>query len=261
MMEGKNMTKGLLRILPVLILLILFYNQSGFTQSSEELKARKEEIEVLKAIQKELQDIKNLLQTRQAPSPSEPQNVVLNIDHNPFKGNKNAKLTLIEFSDYQCPFCGRYFRDTLPKIETDYIKTGKVKYVFSDFPLESIHQNAFKAAEAAHCAGEQGKYWEMHDRLFNNQATLSPENLPSHAKAIGLDISKFQKCLDSGKYAAEIRKNMKEGQNAGMSGTPTFFLGVTKPNDSNVKVVSKVVGAQPYTNFKQTIDGLLSSGK
>lgn len=257
------MIKRVLTIAFGLTLLTLFYAQRGFTQYDDEIKALKEDIKALKegqtAIQKDLQEIKSQLKARQAaPQPEEPTNVVLSINNAPFKGDKNAKVTLIEFSDYQCPFCGRHARDTLPQIEADYIKTGKVKYVFYDFPL-SFHENAFKAAEAAHCAGDQGKYWEMHDRLFNNQTAL--KDLTPYAQAIGLDMSKFQKCLDSGKYAAEVRKDTADGQNAGVSGTPTFYLGVTNSDDSEVKAVGKMVGAKPYGSFKQAIDNLLSSQK
>lgn len=149
----------------------------------------------------------------------------------------------------------------MPQIETEYIKTGKVKYVALDFPLEAIHKNAFKAAEAARCASDQDKFWEMHARLFANQQALAPTNLPKHAQAIGLDMPKFQQCLDGGKYAAEIRKDLAEGQKAGVTGTPGFFLGITDPKDQKVKVSRVLKGAQPYASFKEAIDSLLSSQK
>ncbi len=149
----------------------------------------------------------------------------------------------------------------MPQIESEYIKTGKVKYVVLDFPLESIHKTAFKAAEAARCAGDQGKFWEMHDRLFANQQTLAPTNLPQHAQALELDVPKFQQCLDSGKYVAVIRKDLAEGQQAGVTGTPGFFLGLTNPNDSKVKTLRVLKGAQPYPAFQAAIDDLLSGGK
>ena len=147
----------------------------------------------------------------------------------------------------------------MPQIEREYIKTGKLKYVARDFPLESIHPLAFKAAEAAHCAGEQGKYWEMHSRLFENQRALSLKDLPQHAQALGLDAPKFQQCLESGKYASRIRKDLADGQKAGITGTPGFFLGVTEPNDPKVKALRVLKGAQPYASFKDAIDSLLSS--
>lgn len=146
-------------------------------------------------------------------------------------------------------------------MEQDYIKTGKVKYVTLDFPLESIHKNAFKAAEAAHCAGAQGKYWEMHARLFANQGALGPNDLPSHAEALGLDKTAFQTCLESGRYAGAIRKMLADGQQAGVTGTPAFFFGVTEPNDSKVKSLRQLKGAQPYAAFQAAIDALLAEQK
>lgn len=147
----------------------------------------------------------------------------------------------------------------MPQIEKDYIKTGKAKYVLRDFPIESIHPQAFKAHEAANCAGEQGKYWEMHNRLFTNQKALGLKALPGHAEAIGLDLQTFKECLSSGKHDAEIRADMEDGVKAGVRGTPTFLLGLTEPNSSKVKATQIIRGAQPYSRFKQAIDRLLAS--
>ena len=126
-----------------------------------------------------------------------------------------------------------------------------------DFPLESIHKFAFKAAEAARCAGEQGKFWEMHDRLFANQKELEPAK--PHAEAIGLDVPKFEGCLSSGKYAEAIRKDAAEGAKAGVTGTPQFFLAYTDPTSSKVKTVVRLSGAQAFAAFKTQIDQLLAA--
>jgi len=125
-----------------------------------------------------------------------------------------------------------------------------------DFPLESMHKFAFKAAEAARCAGEQGKFWEMHDRLFANQTSLEPAK--PHAEAIGLDVAKFEGCLSAGKYAEAVRKDAAEGAKAGVTGTPLFFLAYTDPTSSKVKTVVRLSGAQPYATFKAQIDQLLA---
>ncbi len=135
----------------------------------------------------------------------------------------------------------------MPQIAKEYIDTGKLKYVIFDFPLESIHSHAFKAAEAANCAAEQGKFWEMNARLFANQKALAPEQLKTYAEALGLDMSKFDDCLGSGKHADEIRKDMAAGSKAGMRGTPSFGIGFTDSKDPDkVKVVQTIRGAQPF---------------
>lgn len=191
------------------------------TPSMDEIKALRQDLETLKegqqAIGRDIAEIKKLLQP---PPRVRPIDAVLEVGDAPLKGKKDAKLTLVEFSDYQCPFCRRHLETTLPQLEKDYIATGKLRYMFRDFPLESIHTQASKAAEAAHCAGEQGKYWEMHDRLFANQKALAPEKLPEHAMAIGIKAEPFKKCLESGKYAGKVKSGIAEGEKLGITGTP-----------------------------------------
>ena len=177
----------------------------------------------------------------------------------PAKGPKDAKVVLIEFSDFQCPYCGRFSRDTIPQVQTDYVDTGKIKYVFADFPLEAIHPYAFKAAEAASCAGEQGEFWKMHDHLFANQTKLKPEDLSQYAETIGLDKSKFQQCLETQKRAPLIRKVMAQAGNAGVSSTPTLMVGLLQPNSSKVKVLRVLKGAQPFAAVKDALDNALNA--
>jgi protein-disulfide isomerase len=236
----------------------LFYSRLGFTQTSdqinEELNKLKQDMQALKS---DVQAIKDMLQPKQPVGPTADKPIVVSIEGGATKGAKDAKVTLVEFTDYQCPFCGRHFRDALPQIDNDYVKTGKIQYVLREFPLESIHPLAFRAAEAANCSGEQGKYWEMHGRLFENQNALAVEQLPSHAQAVGLDAAKFKTCLETGKYAAKVRKDLAEAQKVGVNGTPTFFIGLTDPNGSEIKAVRKIVGAQNYAAFKAAIDSLL----
>ncbi len=147
----------------------------------------------------------------------------------------------------------------MPQIEKEYIETGKMKHVFMDFPLP-MHGQAMKASEAVLCAGDQGKWEEMHDTLFANQNALSPEALPMHAEVLRLDMTKFKACLDTGKQAARIKVSMAEGQKAGITGTPAFLLGFVEV-DGKVKATKKISGAVPYANFKATIDEMLSSKK
>ncbi|MEM5802063.1 MAG: DsbA family protein [Candidatus Aenigmatarchaeota archaeon] len=179
--------------------------------------------------------------------PSAQQRIQVSPDDDPTKGSANAKVTMIEFSDFQCPFCARFWKDTLPLLEEEYIKTGKLKFVYRDFPLD-FHQFAKKAAEAAECANEQNKFWEYHDKLFENQQALDITSLKRYAQELGLDTAKFNECLDSGKYANEVQKDVQDGMAYGVSGTPTFFINGIK-----------VVGAQPYSVFKRIIDQELAS--
>ena len=132
-----------------------------------------------------------------------------------------------------------------------------MKYLFFDFPLESIHKKALKAAEASRCAGEQGKYWEMHDLLFANMNTLEIADFLRHSQSLNLNTPEFQQCLEKGKYEAEIRKDMAEGQRAGVRGTPTFLIGVMEQDPSKIKALKRIRGAQPFSAFKEALDSLL----
>ena len=168
---------------------------------------------------------------------SEPRQVVE--AKGPARGPENAPVTMVEFSDFQCPYCGRA-HDTVEQVMQSY--PGKVKLVFRHFPLD-FHKNAEKAAEAAMCANEQGKFWEYHDVLFKNQQTLEVAQLKDHAKSVGLDGTSFSACLDSGKYKKTVDDDMAAGQKVGVTGTPAFFI--------NGVMLS---GAQPFDEFKKVID-------
>jgi protein-disulfide isomerase len=262
--------------------MVLVLAQPATAQTGTDLPALSKEIEALKAgqaaIQKELQEIKSLLQGQAAPAaqaptitrtppaartPAAPEMVdlVLSVANAPVKGDANAKVTVVEFTDYQCPFCARHFRQTWPQLEQEYVKTGKAKFVLRDLPLEQIHPQAFKAAEAAQCAGEQGKYWEMHDRLFANQDAIGRKDLSAHAQAVGLDVGAFDNCVDTARTATKIRKDMADSEKAGARGTPIFYVGLTEPNSADVKAVRVIRGAQPYAAFKDAIDSLLAAAK
>ena len=217
----------------------------------------------IKSLKKDMQDLKKEVDTLKAKStaaPAQPsqelQDVTASIDDDPFKGKTDAPVTIIEFSDYQCPFCGRFVKNTFPEIKEKYIDTGKVKYVFRDYPLD-FHKQAPKASEAANCAGDKGKYWEMHDKLFDNQNALTLENLRQYAKDIGLDADSFNTCIDSGKHAAEITNDLEDGKKAMVSGTPSFIIGKTQSGKKEI-VGKKIVGARPFSSFEQVIEQLLA---
>ncbi len=167
-------------------------------------------------------------------------------DDDPVLGNKDAPVTIIEFSDFQCPFCARFFSETFPLLEENYVNTGKVKIVFRDFPL-NFHPEAEPAALAAECADEQGKFWEYHDLLFKNQDALSAENYKKWAQDLGLDTVAFSDCLDSQKYLDEVKADVEDGVKYGVTGTPAFFVNG-----------QAVTGAQPYEVFQKEIDAALA---
>ncbi len=238
---------------------------AAIAQSDADLKALLKELQAIKeaqaAIQKELAEVKALVQARPAaaaaPRPAAVGQVV-NIGGAPFKGRPDAPLTLVEFSDFQCPFCARHFTQSMPQIVQEYIDTGKLKYVFRHFPLESIHPLAFKASEASECANDQKQFWPMHDRLFANQKLLAPQYFPEHVKSLGLDAAAFEQCIASARHAAKVRKDLAEGQSLGVTGTPAFMLGRTIPGSQQVKVEIYTGGAKAYAAFKQDFDRLLA---
>lgn len=214
-------------------------------------------------MRKQLEEIKKLLQQRPgaaaaAAAPAGPQvrNVIFDLGNNPVVGTPTATVTLVEFTDYQCPFCSRHVKNTHPQIAKEYIETGKIRFVSLDMPLENIHEDAFVAAQAAHCADDQGKYWEMHDRLFENPRAIRP--LDSHAEAIGLDVEPFNTCISSEKYAAAVRKDMAEAKKAGASGTPSFVVAKTDPSDpTKVTGIAFLRGAKAFEAFKTELDRAL----
>jgi protein-disulfide isomerase len=189
------------------------------------------------------------------PTPSvqpTPATVSIDTGSNPAKGPAGAKVTIVEFSDFQCPYCGNFAVQTLPQILSTY--SSSVRFVFVNFPLTQIHENAQKAAEAAECANEQGAFWQYHDILFQNQTALDVNSLKGYAATLTLDTAKFNDCLDSGKMTsavqADIQLGQKAFQDAGLTriGTPAFFI--------NGNYIS---GAQPFDVFKQAIDAAMAA--
>jgi protein-disulfide isomerase len=199
-------------------------------------------------------------QTSAIPLTKQPkiENLALFLAGAPSIGDSNACIAIVEFGDYECPYCGQHANQVLPQILRDYVKTGKVRYFFKDTPVESIHPQALKASEAALCAGDQGKYWEVHDRLFKNQQALAANDLRSHARALDLDVPSFEECLNKGTHAARIRKSIQEATEFGVRGTPTFFVGMLSQSESR-KAVTKLSGLKPYSAFQQILDELLAS--
>jgi protein-disulfide isomerase len=219
----------------------------------KELRALRQSQE---AMAKDIAEIKALLEPLRAPPPIRPVEGRIDTLGAPEKGNARATVAMIEFSDFQCPYCKRHIDVTLPRIEKKYIDSGRIRYVFMDFPLQEIHPLALNAAEAAHCAAEQKQYWKMHDRLFANQDKLKPDDLVAHAKALGLDGRRFEACLDSDKYEERIKASIALGEKLGIDGTPAIALG--RNRNGKIEAVRLIVGSLPFEAIEAEVDKLLA---
>jgi len=206
-----------------------------------------------------IQNADDILSKTENKPATPPQAVFISLDDDPVLGYPNAPLTIVEFSDYQCPFCAKFHTQTLPLIIENYVNTGQVKFVYRDFPITDIHPNAIPAALASECADDQGKFWQYHDMIFENQRnwqdleiTQSTNMFKKFAMDLGLDSLKFDSCLDSGKYLDEIQKDLDDGRTYGVTGTPGFFVG-------NEKIgYTKLIGAQPFTAFQKILNEQLA---
>ena len=241
---------------------VAMFSLSGPQAQSDEIAALKRDLEKMKAEQAtmkaDLDEIKALLEAATGRKfDSALINAGVAVAGEPAKGSPSAKVTVVEVSDYHCPYCRRHMQQTAPQLEADFIAPGKVRYVFIDYPIEQLHPEAFKAHEAANCAGDQGKFWEMHNKLFE-QPTRDLGLLVSQAESLGLDSAKLRACLDSGKYAKPVRESVARMQQLGVDSTPTFLLGVTPAAGQPMKIVKVVKGAVPFGEFKKAIDAVLN---
>jgi protein-disulfide isomerase len=261
----------LLRLTSITVLALL--SLSPPQSQSDELAALRREVQSLKAqqaaMQRDLDAIKSLLQgiargQAQQPAGDPYVDKQIALSNAPAKGSAAAKVTVVEVSDYHCPFCRRQTLQTIPQLMADYVNTGKVRYVFVDYPIAQLHPDAFKSHEAAACAGDQGKYWQMHDLLFTNSPARDASQLTATAGMLGIDTKKFEACLNGGnggKHAAEIRESIARMQQLGVGGTPLVLIGLTPPAGAPMKIVSTVYGAKPYAEFKTAIDAALAQAR
>lgn len=272
---GRLVNRTLRLLAAVLILFSMSYAQAPGSPKPQSAGISREQAD---KILDELRQIRHLLETEQgsgaianelrllrqtmerqqqagapaaAPAqPSQPPQALtakLNIEGLQVLGRKDAPLTLVEFSDYQCPFCRAFHTGAFEQIKKEWIDTGKLRLISWDLPLE-FHSNAAKAALAARCAGEQNKFWEMRDQLISNAAQLEGEAIVGYARQVPqLDLERFKGCLGSNKYSSEIKKAADLASAQGISGTPSFLLGKTNGDQLDGVVI---VGAQPYAAFE-----------
>ena len=214
------------------------------------------------AIINELRQIRQLLGKQQraeaapaAPAPQERVRLKLGNDYS--LGQGDAPLVMVEYTDYQCPYCNRFYTGAFPELKKQYIDTGKMRFITRDFPLD-FHPHAMKAAQASRCAGEQGKFWQMKDALMTNSSQLNPELIAVLARDRGLDMAKFSGCMDGGKVAAGIKDGIAQATAIGITGTPSFVIGRVSEGYLDGFLV---VGAQPFANFDALAKKLLLEKK
>ncbi len=207
----------------------------------------------------QLGEIKKMLEKPNAAANPEALQLpeTINVEKDPVLGKTDARVGIIEWTDYQCPFCGRFTSEAYPKIVSDYVDTGKVRFIYRDLPLASIHPWSQLAAVAAHCAGEQGKFWEMHNSLFADQRAMRPPDISNRAAKLELDMSKFNECINSSRYNELIDTSVKGAQRMNINGTPTFLLGTFNDGGSIMKIEKSIIGTYPFEKFQADLDELL----
>ncbi len=185
--------------------------------------------------------------------PVVPNVIPLNVHGEPFRGDPHARVAIVEYSNFECSFCGRFAREMFPRLNADYIQTGKVKYFFRDLtpPDET---NALLQARALRCAGEQGKFWEMHDFMFGHQGELGGLGFELHTRALGLDGEKLNACLTNDRYAENIRRSTQEARQLGILGTPAFLIGAASEDGDFVWATKVLVGVETYDAFRTNLD-------
>ena len=258
-MKSKFKTIKKISSVSLLCLFLSACNESAPQTKTEETDWVKDEIlQQLAELRKDMKSIKDdiakldkkldTVNTDKRPVNTAPKQVKLNDGIT--LGDANAKLAIVEFTDYQCPFCARHNKTVFPQIKEQLINTGKVKYVMYDYPLE-FHPQARLAAVAARCAGKQDKYWEMHDVLFNNQRGLNQDIYEKTARDLQLDLSAFSNCLSDPAMTRAVESNMAYASQVGVSGTPKFFVGKIK--DNIITDVITISGAQPFSAFSGAV--------
>jgi protein-disulfide isomerase len=237
-------------VLPLLGLLLAAPPARAQVNPKEEGITREQANQILE----ELRQIRQLLEKQNkpqaAPGPPAPTKAKLNMTGSEMLGSKNAPLTIVEFTDYQCPFCQRFHTTAFPELKKNYIDTGKVRFYSRDMPLDSLHPNAIRAAQAARCASEQGQFWTLRDIMGSNPGKLDLDSLVADAAGLKMDVNKFRSCVESEKYKQAVQTDVLEAMKIGADGTPTFVIGKSTPEGVDGEVL---VGAMPYEVFDRKL--------
>jgi protein-disulfide isomerase len=221
----------------------------------KQLEALRKELRALRAEMGQLRKSVNEIHRAAVRPKAPPSPTTVRLDGDAVMGSPDAKVAIVEFSDFQCPYCLRFHSNTFPQLKENYIDSGKVQYIFRDFPLKQIHPKAVEASVAANCGGLQGKYWEMHHGLFINQRRLGPELYNELATSTGLDLEAFEACMEDPEQVTEVEKDLAYGQSVGIRGTPHYFVG--RIEGDQIVDVKPLSGAQAYQAFANIIDPLL----
>jgi protein-disulfide isomerase len=244
-------------LVPVLFLFLACGSSSA--QGPKDAESLRKEIDALKAQQTEMQasldEIREFLRAATGGRFGAPSlvNSTFDISGAPATGQPTAPVTIVEISDYHCPFCRRHVQQTQPRLYSEFVQPGKARHVFIHYPIAQLHPDAYKSHEAASCAADQGKFWDLHTRLFEAPAKTT-EELIALAEKTGLDMGAFRTCLESGTHADEVKKSVARVQQLNINGTPMFLIGKTPSGTEPMKVAKVVEGAQPFEAFKAAIE-------
>jgi protein-disulfide isomerase len=244
-----------MRLVLVLPAVVLLACSQPSAQSQQEVEALRKEVEALKRDIEEIREFLKLV-TKGAFGGPRIEGATVDLQGAPANGQPSAKLTLVEVSDYHCPFCRRHFQQTQPQIYSEYVNTGKVRHVFIHYPIDQLHPDAYRSHEAASCAAEQGKFWQLHTKLFETPAKTT-EQIVAIAQTAGLDTGALETCMKNGKYSQAVRDSVARMVKLGADSTPLFLIGVTPADGEPMKVLKVVKGAHPFAEFKKAIDPLM----
>jgi protein-disulfide isomerase len=245
--------------------LVMSLGCSRSSAQSQDPETLRKEIESLKAqqaeMQKSLEEVREFLRAATGGRFGAPSlvNSSLDLGGAPSNGRPNAPITIVEVSDYHCPFCRRHVQQTQPKLYSDLVDSGKARHVFLHYPIAQLHPDAFRSHEAAMCAADQGKFWEYHKKLFEKPVKTVDE-LTTLAQDSGLDAAALRKCLDAGTHAKAVQDSVGRIAKMNINGTPMFLIGKTPSGSAPMTIARVIEGAQPYEAFKMAVDEI-AAGK